>query len=187
MPHDNCLNRPYPYSHLVHLSDESIDVFLTVTKVTTLNEVLELAGSEATSGVGQLEGPNEVAGLLEVGANSVDLVDQVLNANNTVLAKVVLDQLVVGESDALLVDLAVSTLVDQLTDGLEVGVAVSDVGVDNGQHFLGSLGQLDEGTVVDLEEPEELEDLARLGGNLVDTAQLLAFCVIYSRIAMLTP
>jgi cyanophycinase-like exopeptidase len=34
---------------------------------------------------------------------------------------------------------------------------------------LGGLGQPDEDTIVDLEKTEELEDLARLRGNLVDT------------------
>ena len=72
---------------LVHLLDEGVDVVLPVTKVTTLDEVLELAGTEATSGVAELEGPQEVAGLLEVGANGVDLVDQVLHADNAVLGR----------------------------------------------------------------------------------------------------
>ena len=131
--------------------------------------MLELSWSEAASRVGQLERPEEVGGLLEVGANSEDLVDQVLHADNAVLAKVVLDQLIVGESNALLVDLAVSTLVDELADGLEVGVAVGNVGVDNGEHLLCGLGELDEDAVVDLEETEELEDLSWLGCDLVDT------------------
>ena len=61
--------------------------------------------------------------LLEVGAGGDDLVDQVLDAENVVLAEVLLDDLVVGEGDALLADLAVSALVDQFTDGLEVGLA----------------------------------------------------------------
>jgi hypothetical protein len=160
--------------HLVHLSDESIDVLLTVTEITTLDEVLELAGAEATSGVRELEGPEEVVGLLEVGANGVDLVDQILHADNAVLAKVLLNDLVVGERDTLLVDLSVTTLVDELTDALEVGVTVSDVGVDDGQHLLGSLGEADEGTVVDLDQTEKLQDLAGLRSNLVDTADLLA-------------
>lgn len=59
--------------------------------------------------------------------------------------------------------------VDELTDGLLVRVAVGDVGLDDLQHLNGSLGQLDEDTVVDLEETEELESLALLGINLVDT------------------
>lgn len=156
-------------ARLVHLADEGVDVVLTVAKVTTLDEVLELPGAEATSGVGQLEGPEEVAGLLEVGANGVDLVDQVLNADNAELAEVLLNDGVVGKSNALLVNLAVTALVDELTDGLEVGVTVGDVGLNDLQHLSGSLGKLDEDTVVDLEKTEELEGLALLGVNLVDT------------------
>ena len=155
--------------NLVHLADESVDVLLTVTSVTTLDEVLDLAGVEATVGVGELEGPEEVVGLLEVGADGVDLVDQVLHADNAVLAEVLLNDLVVGKGNALLVDLSVATLVDELTDGLEVGVTVGDVGVDDGQHLLGGLGKTDEDTVVDLQQTEQLQDLAGLGSDLVDT------------------
>jgi hypothetical protein len=61
--------------NLVHLADEFIDELLAVTKVTALNEMLELAGTETTSGGRELEGPEEVGGLLEVGANGKDLVD----------------------------------------------------------------------------------------------------------------
>lgn len=155
--------------HLVHLLDESVDVLLTVTKITTLNEMLELASSETTVGVGQLEWPQEVAGLLEVGSDSVDFVDEIFNTDDTVLAEVVLDQLVVGQSDSLLVDLSISSLVDKLSDGLQVGVAIGNVWVDDCQHLLGGLSQSDEDTVVDLKKSEELEDLSWLGCHLVDT------------------
>ena len=131
--------------------------------------MLELSCSEATSGVAELEWPQEIRGLLEVWSDSVDLVDQILHAYDPVLAKVVLDKLVVCKSDSLLIDLAISTLVDELSDGLEVRVAVGDVGVDDGQHLLCGLCKTDEDTVVDLEESEELEDLAWLRGDLVDT------------------
>jgi hypothetical protein len=144
-------------------------VLLTVAKVTTLDVVLELAGTEATSRVGELEGPEEVGGLLEVGADGVDLVDQVLHADNAVLGKVLLDDGVVGEGNALLVDLGVSALVDELADGLQVGVTVGDEGLDDLEHLRGGLGQADEDTVVDLEKTEELESLALLGVDLVDT------------------
>lgn len=131
--------------------------------------MLELAGAEATVGVGELEGPEEVGGLLEVGADGVDLVDEILNADNAVLAEGLLDNGVVSEGNALLVDLSVATLVDELLDGLQVGVTVGDPGLDDLEHLGGGLGDLDEDTVVDLEETEELEDLAGLGGHLVDT------------------
>lgn len=131
--------------------------------------MLELAGAEATVGVAELEGPQEVGGLLEVGADGVDLVDQVLHTDDAVLAEVLLDDGVVGERDALLVDLSVTALVDELLDALQVGVTVGDPGLDDLDHLHGGLGDLDEDTVVDLEQTEELEDLAGLGGNLVDT------------------
>ena len=61
--------------------------------------------------------------------------------------------------------------VDELTDGLLVGVTVGDVGLDDLQHLDGSLGQPNEDAVVDLEETEKLESLALLGVDLVDTAR----------------
>ena len=95
--------------------------------------------------------------------------DQVFHADDAELAQAVLDQLVVGERDALLIDLAIAAFVDELADGLEIWVAVSDVWVDNCEHLLRGLCQTDEDAVVDLEKAEELEDLARLGGDLGDT------------------
>lgn len=166
---------PNPITHtskstlLVHLSDQSVDLLLTVAQVTTLNEVLEFSRTETAVGVAELEGPQEVGGLLEVGADGDDLVDKILNADDAVLAEVLLNDSVVGQGNALLVDLSVSTLVDELLDALEVGVTIGDPGLDNLDHLSGSLGDTDEDTVVDLEETKELEDLARLGGNLVDT------------------
>jgi len=154
---------------LVHAGNEGRDLLLAVAKVTTLDEVVELALVEATERVGELEGPEEVGGLLEVGADGEDLVDQVLHADNAVLAEVLLNDGVVGKSDALLVDLTVTTLVDELTDSLEVGVTPGDEGLDDLEHLNGGLGQTDEDTVVDLEKTEELEGLALLGVNLVDT------------------
>lgn len=133
----------------------------------------ELSWAETTSRVAELEWPKEVRGLLEVGANSEDLVDQILHADNAVLAKGVLDDGVVGESNALLIDLSVSALVDELTNSLEVGVSVGDPWLDNLQHLEGGLGHANEDTIVDLKKTEELEDLAGLGGDLVDTDSML--------------
>jgi hypothetical protein len=105
--------------------------------------------------------------------NGEDLMDQILNADNAVLAKGVLDNSVISESDALLVDLSVSTLVDELTNSLEVGVSVCNPWLDDLQHLEGGLGHAHEDTIVDLEETEELEDLAGLWCDLVDTEAML--------------
>lgn len=158
------------YNSLVHLPDELVDELFAVTKVTTLDEVLELAGAETTVGGRQLEGPEEVGDGLEVRADGVNLVDDVFNAGDTELAKAGLDELVVGDRQTLLVDLSVTALVDKLADSLQVGVSIGDEGLDDLQHLAGGLGELDEDTVVDLEKTEELEGLALLGVDLVDTA-----------------
>ena len=127
--------------------------------------------------------------LLKVRAGGEDLVDEILDGEDVELAERPLNDLVRGEGNALLVDLAVSALVDQLTDGLEVGLAVynisagslhdlgydapvSDIWLNKTEHVLGGLGHLNEDTVVDLEETEELQNLAGLGRNLVDTVAL---------------
>ena len=51
---------------------------------------------------------------------------EILDGKDVVLAERLLNDRVVGEGDALLVDLAVSALVDQLADGLKVGLAAGE-------------------------------------------------------------
>ena len=133
----------------------------------------ELAGTETASWIGELERPEEVGSLLEVGSDGEDLVDQILNADNTVLAEVGLNKSVIGESNTLLGDLSISTLVNELADGLEVGVSIGDPWLDDLQHLKGSLGHANEDTIVDLEKTKELKDLAGLWCNLVDTENRL--------------
>ena len=155
--------------YLVHLCNQSIDLVLPVPQVTSLHEVLEFPRPEPARWVAQLERPQEVADLLEVRAHGEDLMDQVLHADNTVLAQVVFDDLVVGEGNALLLDLAISTLVDELANSLEVGVAVGNVWLNDLEHLQSCLCEADEDAVVDLKQTEELEDFAGLRRDLVDT------------------
>ena len=129
-------------TYSVHLPDELVDVGFPVTEVTTLDVVLELACPPAAGGVGELEWPEEVgclgltleskknkvpdgrfAHLLEVGPGGENLVNEILNGEDIVQLEGLLDDTVVGERDALLVDLAVSTLVDQLANRLQIRLA----------------------------------------------------------------
>lgn len=87
------------------------------------------------------------------------------------LAELLLDDGVVGDGDPRALNLGVSALVDELSDGLEVDLAVGNVRGDQGEHLLRGLGHADKDTVVDLSQSEELEDLSGLGGNLRDTAR----------------
>ena len=154
--------------NLDHSVDQLANENLVVTVVTTLVEVLEFLAESAVGG-GQLEGPEEVGALLEVGSDGVDLVDQILDGEDTELAENLLDLLVLHQRNALLVQLGETTLVDQLADGLEVGVTVGDVGLDQTEHLDGGLVQTHEDSVVDLAQTKELQGLLHLGRGLVDT------------------
>ena len=153
-----------------HAADKLVDELLAVAPDTALLEGVALL-LEAAEGRAELEGPEEVVGLLEVGTDGPNLMDQVLNAGNALLAKAVSDDGVVVKSNSGSVDLAVAALVDELAHGVAGWVSVSDVWLDNSEHVDGSLVQLDEDGVVQLTESEELHDLLSLGWQLVDTMQ----------------
>jgi hypothetical protein len=150
--------------------DQVVDKVLTVSSITTFNIVEELAFSPHVVGVGELERPEEVGGLLEVRTNSGNLMNKIFDTDDVVLAKGLLDNRVVMERDTTLVDLTITTLVDQFADGLLVGVTVGNIGLDQLKHLRGSLVKTDKDTVVDLQETEKSKNLAGLGGNVVDTA-----------------
>ena len=152
--------------------------------------MLEFASPEAPSRVAELEWPKEVARLLEIGADSDDFVDQILHTDDAVLAKIVFDQLVVGERDALLVNLAISAFVDELSHSLERRIAVGDPRLHDLEHFSGCLCEAHKHAIVDLEQTEKLEDFARLWCNLVDTARvrLISWVTLQEQICLeLTP
>ncbi|GBE63065.1 Rpl7bp, putative [Babesia ovata] len=153
---------------------EIVHEVLTVTGITTpgLGESVPL-GDETLAWRAQLEGPQEVGNLLEFRAASVDLVNYVLHSVDAVLAEVLFDDVIGADAHTApctaSADLGVTTLVEQLADGRQGGVTVGDVRVNELEHLHGGLVQLDEDTVVQLEQPEELEDEAGLGGDLVNT------------------
>ena len=79
----------------------------------------------------QLERPQKVGRVLEVGSHGEDLVDEVLDADDAVSAQLGLDEVVGGDGRPLAVDLDESAFVDQLAHGLEVGRTPSDVRLCN--------------------------------------------------------
>lgn len=137
--------------------------------ITTFDEVRGLALGKSTTRATQLEGPQEVVDGLESGSDSVKLMNNVLHADDALLAELLFDDGIVLEGNALTVDLGMTTFVNKLTDGLKGRSAVGDVGLDDAEHVDGGLGQADEDTVVDLTQAEELKNLAWLGAHLVDT------------------
>jgi len=151
------------------LTNKSIDLIFTISGISSLNEVLKLAGLESTGGRVQLEGPQEVGSCLEIGTNREDLVDEILNAENVQVSQSSLDNFVVRDSNGLLVNLSVSALVDKLADGLQVGVTIGNVWLNKTKHGGCSMSKLNKDTIVDLAKTQQLQNLARLGAHLVDT------------------
>lgn len=131
--------------------------------------MVELSSSETTVRVGQVEWPQEVVGLLEVRTNSVNLVDQVLNGQNTVFTQVGLDDGVLRQRNSLLVNLTVTSLVDQFSDGSQVGVTVGNVWLNQLDQFRSSLGDSNKHTSVNLSQSQQLQNLSWLRSNLGDT------------------
>jgi len=72
--------------NLVHALNQVVDEVLAVASITTFDKVKELALVESTVGVGELEGPEEVVGSLEVGSNSDNLMNEIFHALNTKLS-----------------------------------------------------------------------------------------------------
>ena len=128
----------------------------------------ELAG-EPTIGRRELEGNEELIHNLELVPNGVNLVNNVLHADDVVLPKRVLDDGVVGDGLPLVVDVHEPTLVDELTNRLQVGVSVGNVRLHKTKHLDGGLVQTNKGAVVHLTKTEELEDLPGLGVDSINT------------------
>ena len=95
--------------------------------------------------------------------------DEVLNARDTDIAEFSSDDGVVSKWNSASVNLTVSSLVDQVGDGLSGWETVSHEWLDHSDHVPGSLVELNESTIVELSQSKELQDLLWLWGKLVDT------------------
>lgn len=142
------------YTKLKHLSNERVNMLITLASITTFDEMLELAISPATQGRRKLEGPDEVGSLLEVGTDGVNFVNQILDRQDRVLAQSSFDDSIVRKSNALFVDLTKTTLVKELTNSLKVRNTISNIRFNDLKHFFGSLVKFNKDTVVDLNKTE---------------------------------
>lgn len=112
--------------------------------------MVEYLSLEAALGGRELDRPEEVGGSGEVRSSSVDLVNDILDTGDSQRSKTLLHDGVGGDGDSLSRVLAVSPLVDDVLDGLEVGVSVGDEGLDHAQHLRGCGIDSDEDAVVKL-------------------------------------
>jgi 2-succinyl-5-enolpyruvyl-6-hydroxy-3-cyclohexene-1-carboxylate synthase len=155
--------------YLVHGLNQVVNESLTVTSITTFNIVKELTFSPHVVRVGELEGPEEVRSLLEVRTDSRDFVNKIFNTDDVVLAERLFNNRVISDGDTLLVNLSISTLVDQTTNGLQVRVTVGNIRLNQLKHLRGSLVKTNKDTIVDLQKTQKLKNLTRLGSNVVNT------------------
>lgn len=95
--------------------------------------------------------------------------DEILCAKNIVLTKLLIDEVVVNDWDALAIYLCKSPLVDEVTDGLYSGLAVCDVVVDDAEGVERCLVAAHKDSIVDLAEAKETQDRADFGGDTDDT------------------
>lgn len=113
---------------LKHLLDQSVDLVTLLAASATLVEVVELLANDTALGGGQLDGPHKVSDGLELRADGVDLVDDVLDALEALLAETGLDNIVRTDRHTLARQLHVTSLVKKISHGLKVGVTVSNEG-----------------------------------------------------------
>ena len=113
---------------LNHVTQQSVDLILTATKVTTFDKVIGLL-APATVGSVQFERPQRVWNVFEVGAHGEDFVNQILHANHTMATQGGLNQVIRGDGRPLSVDLKESTLVDQFANWFQIGSTPGNVGL----------------------------------------------------------
>jgi hypothetical protein len=72
----------------------------------------------------------------------------------------------------LLVDLAISMLVDEFTNRFEIRFPICNIRFNKMEHLLDRPCCLDKHTIVDLQELEKLQDFLGVGCNLIDTMNM---------------
>ena len=96
--------------------------------------------------------------------------NEVFNADDVLGSEGVRNDVVVGQGDALLVNLTVTTFVDEVRDGLEGGLTVGDVGLDATEHGHGGVVDFEKDSVVKLTQAQKTHDAPGLGVHAHDTA-----------------
>ena len=112
----------------------------------------------------KLEWPAEVSSGLEVRAGGVKFVNEVFQTDDVHGTEAVLD-----DGNALLVDLGESALAQKRADGGEARAPACDERFDQAEHGDGNGVQLNEDSVMDLTQTEELQNLAHFRGDSHDT------------------
>lgn len=96
--------------------------------------------------------------------------DHIFHADDAKFSKAFPNQGIISQSNALLVDLAITTLVDQLMHRLQVWITPCNIGFNNPQHVDRSFVELDECAIKNLTQAKKLQHLTDLGADAIDAS-----------------
>ena len=105
---------------VVHPSNKPVNLILPVTSISTFYKMGGLFHS--TSQRRWFEGPQEVVWFFEAFSNSIDLLNQILHADDPIFTKGSSNQCVICQDNSFFVDFPITTLVDQFIYWLQVRV-----------------------------------------------------------------
>lgn len=106
------------------------------------------------SGRVQSERIQEIGDLFEVLSERVDLIDDILNAFNSVLSESLIYELIGAKWNLLSVELSEPSFVDEIFDCLSGWVSVGNIWLDSSEHIHNGLVVLKENCVSDSEHSE---------------------------------
>jgi len=152
-----------------HLCYQLVDVLLSVSPISPSLEGMPLFGKASARG-SKFEWPKEVVGLLEMGSNSVDLVEKILDIVDSKFAKRLSNNRVAWKRDSLFVDLSITPLEDKLPDGFSGRIAKGYIGLNFSEKVGWSFVDSDEGSIVDLSQSEQSQDSDDFRVELVNTS-----------------
>ncbi len=131
-----------------------VDEVLSRTMSTTVEITMSLF-LDTSSGRVESEWEEEIVDLLELTSKVIDLVDDVLDAFDTVFTESLLNDLVLNKRDSLSVEFSETSLIDEGLDGALRRESVSDIWLNLSEHIHGSLVVLEEDGSSDLGESEK--------------------------------
>jgi len=154
---------------LYHTLQQFVDLGLAIAVIAAFYVMGCLLTPSASRSV-QLERPQKVRRLPEVGSDAGYFVNQIRYADDVAFTQFLLDDLVVDNRNSLTLHLCETTFENQGVDGLHVRMTPSDVRFHDTQHIDRGLVQFDENAVVDLSQTEQLQNFTHTRMKTVDTS-----------------
>ena len=106
---------------LVHPSNKPLDLVFPIASISIFYKMGGLF-LHSTSWRRQFKGPQEVVCFFETFSNGIDLMNQILHADESIFPKRLSNQCVVCQGNSLFVDFAITTLIDQFIYRLQIWV-----------------------------------------------------------------